>query len=132
MKTDFQGFCFFFFFLCTDSFGELEADNGNEDVVELPEDIIPKTVATKRTRSNKGRSAKKSKSNKIPDDVFDCSDVCIPDNEVSVNPGLGQKTAVKKLTKLKRKSMSEMQVVIQFTCSYANLIFRIVFHFRMT
>lgn len=78
-------------------------------MIELPEDSVPKTETSSRTRK-KNTSKAKGKS-KIPE-VLDCSDKCEPDNETSVSPGLGQKTAFKKLTKLKSEYYTDLSFVV--------------------
>lgn len=50
-----------------------------------------------KSRARKGRAKKAAK-----EEVLDCSDVEV-DEEVSVSPGVGQKTAFKKLSKIKSK-----------------------------
>lgn len=78
-----------------DSFGEDSA----QDVMELPEEVITPPVI--KSRGRKGR-AKKFQA----EEVIECSDVGTADDEISVetaSPGVGQKGAFKKLTKIKSK-----------------------------
>lgn len=81
---------------CSDSFGELESSSQN--VIDIPIETSPKkTTRGKRTRKIK------AKTTVTPQNVLDCSDVETSDNEAPKKAGVGQKTAFKKLSKLKRK-----------------------------
>lgn len=80
----------------SDSFADLESSS--QDVIEITEPVIPKK-AGRASRSTKN----KAKPNPKTQMILDCSDIEISDTEVTIKPGVGQKTAFKKLSKLKRK-----------------------------
>lgn len=75
-----------------------------EEVVELPEEkvVVSPKPAGKSKAKGKGKGKAKCKKK-------DCSYLCTPDNKETsaVAPGIGQKTAFKKLGKLKGELMVE-------------------------
>lgn len=77
-----------------------------EEVVELPEEKV--VVSPKPARKSKAKGKGKGKGN-AKCKRKDCSYLCTPDNKetTAVAPGIGQKTAFKKLVKLKGELMVE-------------------------
>ncbi len=117
----------------TDSFGELD-DNNDDDLIELPEETVSKPVA----KSRRGRAGRvKTKSNTKSESKPNCDDLESDNDDVKVAPGLGQKTAFKKLSKLKGTCTNGCfsfigLVNVAFGCFFSSECFRLLLYLKGT